>query len=938
MKNLKRALSFALATVMLIGMMVVGASAAGFGDADEIVNTDAVNTMVALGIIKGKDNGNFDPEGIVTRAEMAKMICVALNGGKDPNLAGGGLYPDTKGHWASGYIDYCTNLGIVAGDTAGNFNPDKTVTGTEAAKMILIALGYNAETEKFVNDANWSLNINIVANTKDLYKDLAILPAEGLTRDNAAQMLWNGMDAEMVEYDYKLTSSNGDLTTVAIAKDKTGKTILTEKFDMKTSYGYMTGITYDKDKAEYTYSFSDGTSTWTELATITATAPETVQTTNLKSTKDFSDLYGMKVKVLSKNVNSKTTVYGMYAVDTEVLFEGVGNDIESATKFDGKTIEATGTAYAYAYNVNGTSTAITSIPTETAFKLIDNNGDGKYDIAVTYPVTVAKVTFVGKDSITAGNQTYKFKDCDIFEGVAKDDYVVVTAAANTAKKTAVVAKAAVETGTVEATKGSDVKLSGTWYTNASGKTGDTYALNKDFDLVVVNGFVYYAKQVTAKAKVDDVVYVVTADSANNTPNSIGYQTQKVQLMFTDGTKKIVTVDKTDKASAGTLDVPSASGNAVAAGEIYTYATDTDGNYELSQLKVADFDATNKNATKVNKGKTDGTNVLRFNDDSVVFVTPTENSLPNPAKAKVVSGATINKWADNTAVSGVALYANTSSGFNYVAVGKLTVTTSTVPGAAGDTSYGWVTAASSLVKSGTDYYVEMTIWNGTETVTVLAKGETSSNTGITSSTNVTTGNWVKGPVSYKDLGDGKISHVTALTAASYVTGYAGGKDIEIGGKAYEITDDTVILYVDTANNAGVEGGEISIADKDALGFYVKNVYAADITTPNKLDYIIVDVSNNLKANATDKKIANDATSPVASINIDETKKELTLNGATVAYNDFATVKTNGKITVYGAHYAVIMADGNVRTSGNLTAGDTIRVTAANGTGTDYSVKA
>ena len=41
MRNLKRALSMALAAVMLLGMMVIGASAAGYSDltdTDEIVN------------------------------------------------------------------------------------------------------------------------------------------------------------------------------------------------------------------------------------------------------------------------------------------------------------------------------------------------------------------------------------------------------------------------------------------------------------------------------------------------------------------------------------------------------------------------------------------------------------------------------------------------------------------------------------------------------------------------------------------------------------------------------------------------------------------------------------------------------------------------------------------------------------------------------------
>ena len=94
MRNLKRALSLALAAIMLIGMMVVSASAAGFddfSDKDEIVNKDAVSMLTILGVINGKEDGSFfDPAGNVTRAEMAKMIATVLNQGADVD----GLYAD----------------------------------------------------------------------------------------------------------------------------------------------------------------------------------------------------------------------------------------------------------------------------------------------------------------------------------------------------------------------------------------------------------------------------------------------------------------------------------------------------------------------------------------------------------------------------------------------------------------------------------------------------------------------------------------------------------------------------------------------------------------------------------------------------------------------------------------------------------------------------
>ncbi len=64
MNNLKRVLCLSLAVVMIVGMMVVGTSAANFTDSSAIVNTEAVNTMSALNIINGKGDGSyFDPPG-----------------------------------------------------------------------------------------------------------------------------------------------------------------------------------------------------------------------------------------------------------------------------------------------------------------------------------------------------------------------------------------------------------------------------------------------------------------------------------------------------------------------------------------------------------------------------------------------------------------------------------------------------------------------------------------------------------------------------------------------------------------------------------------------------------------------------------------------------------------------------------------------------------
>ena len=119
MRNLKRALSLALASVMLLGMMVVGSSAKGiddFTDKAEIVNQDAVAVTSAIGMFEGYEDGSFGPENVVTRAEMAVIICTMLYGaGVNVNqFAETNVFTDVPA-WAEGYVNLCSSLGIVAG-------------------------------------------------------------------------------------------------------------------------------------------------------------------------------------------------------------------------------------------------------------------------------------------------------------------------------------------------------------------------------------------------------------------------------------------------------------------------------------------------------------------------------------------------------------------------------------------------------------------------------------------------------------------------------------------------------------------------------------------------------------------------------------------------------------------------------------------------------
>ena len=204
MRNLKRALSLVLAVVMVIGLMVVGASAVSyndFSDRGEIVNKDAVSMLTTLGIIEGQPDGSYNPAGNVDRAQMAKMISVALTNNEDCDTlyqnVNSGL-TDISANWARGYINYCYVRGIIAGRGDNTFDPSANVTGVEAAKMLLAALGYNAEIEGLVGP-DWALNTAALAQQLGIFRNFTKDVNAPLNRDDAALLIYNALDVEMIQ-------------------------------------------------------------------------------------------------------------------------------------------------------------------------------------------------------------------------------------------------------------------------------------------------------------------------------------------------------------------------------------------------------------------------------------------------------------------------------------------------------------------------------------------------------------------------------------------------------------------------------------------------------------------------------------------------------------------------------------------------------------------
>ena len=78
MRNLKRALSLAVAAVMVIGMTVIG-TGASYEDVSSEHNTEAIEVLQAVGVMTGDDQGDFNPDQQVTRGEMAVIMSNLLD-------------------------------------------------------------------------------------------------------------------------------------------------------------------------------------------------------------------------------------------------------------------------------------------------------------------------------------------------------------------------------------------------------------------------------------------------------------------------------------------------------------------------------------------------------------------------------------------------------------------------------------------------------------------------------------------------------------------------------------------------------------------------------------------------------------------------------------------------------------------------------------------
>lgn len=471
MKNFKKVLALVLVLATLLGLATM-ASATEYKDADKISAdyTEAVKVLDLIETMQGYPNGEFKPTANITREEAAKLIAIFDNKDADISTYYTSINPfaDEKGRWGESYVGYGYRAGIIAGMNATTFAPTANVTGTQFLKMALVTLGYDQEAEGFVG-SSWAVNVLSLARKLDLIDGLADgWKAEAaLTREEAAQILLNTLQADTVEYGQEAKLANFKPTKVVIGQKKedlpddvdyvwsfNGKLYVTVAGAVKTGEKLYGEFKLTKDVSED--AFMRPYTKWTydeddDKTVEVMDSPKATFTTKFNACELLVALGVKESDTKTKKVIAEYYINGALVSDDEITLK------HTASKCDLKTDE---------YGAQGTLTQVFKMKNdddETVYRICsidtwlgqlakvtktttsrDNHKKGE-DLVQIVPFTVSENGLDSEHNYSDYcTNSANYKDCGSFNfvydrdnnkryvtydepaGLAKDDYVLFT--------------------------------------------------------------------------------------------------------------------------------------------------------------------------------------------------------------------------------------------------------------------------------------------------------------------------------------------------------------------------------------------------------------------------------------------------------------------------------------------------------------------------------
>ena len=787
---MKKLLALVLALVMSMSLVTI--SNAAFKDADKIDYKEAVDVMNAVGVFIGDEKGNFNAKENLTREQAAKIIAYLELGSKAADaLVGGATFTDVaSSRWSAGFVGYCAQAGIVSGVGDSKFDPAGQLTALQFGKMLLVELGYDAKAAGMVG-TDWAINTSKLMAKAKLMDKIDGSVNQVLTREKAAQMTLNALKAPTVEYTTKgssiivngaeinLGASEPTYVTNTIAKQQTiSKQTLTNNGGYTIELGEKlyqelklnrTSDDFGRPSNEWFYKAAK-VGAYADKADLTYTA-------GVKAGTIYTDL-GLGKKIDAENV--ALYVNGTPTTNTVNIAKGVSTKIGAV---------GNGVLTEVFYDDDNNTAIITQIITYYG------------EVQKTVKATATKDTYIvinPDGTKQPANFKANFETDEKFE----DDAVVYYTFSETAKEIKSVGLAEVVSGVVteaqnkkiENEDSQNVTIDGTQY-----KAGYAFVGEEVSSTMVKGEYDVYLDSYGYMIKIEEVGtlssnYALVLDISN----AGVFTSKQAQLLFADGTVKVVNTAKDYNKPANNVDQF----------DIVTYREDN-GVYTLKAVSTtvaaANMDGTTDKLFKLETGKATVSvkDITVTTNSATQFVT--YDAADDEAAAYTGTKNSPSIEAKNTANGKVSAYYYCKNNNKMVTVMFILCDDAIVSGATNRTIFFARESRSNLISNSTGTYFKYNAVVNGELKTVMVDDACSGGVDASNLNGL-----------YKSYTLNSKGVITGLTAYTDLFATDKGKDgsyLEGVGVDKTSKDYTVIL--DTKNNANDADYVITVDEKAAI---------------------------------------------------------------------------------------------------------------------------
>ena len=836
MRNLKRALSLLLSSTMVLGMLVMGSSAASYADVTSKQHEEAIEVLKTVGIMTGDENGKFNPEAKVTRNEMAVVMCNLL----DYTVAsykGTSPFTDVP-EWAEPYVAACYTNGITSGYDAKTYGGSDTVTTGQAALMLLKALGYFQYSADFGSD--WLVETTKNGSTAGLFDGVATGAKEALTRNDVAQMVLNALEADLVK-----AEKNGSDVHVGDIVISGGKATYDARTGTDSKYAKI-----DNTKVDGKYTIQLGEDLYNGDLVKADGADDDFGRPSVKWTYENKEIgtYADDADAVYTATVEKQDLYDL--VGSDVYNDLKNGDADFSVVVDGVALKDVKLSdYIVKNNDDDAGDKIIKKGATTEVFIDDDSNDVVITVINSYVAQVdgdydkndeeLDLKALDGTALPADDTTLSADDFDYLDTYSDEDYVLVTVA-NKEIKTIDLAET-VEGKVTAYTEKKNVTVDGTKYEYSKNYTDAvkddsnlSYDLNEAYTLVLdANGYVIYTD---GTAGHNDYVYV-----AEIAPTGGAKADLEADAYFIDGTNKVVVVDNDDKIEDNT-DFEN---------KWYSYNEKSNGKYELEAItdeKNETYTVSADNQKIVENGKssiyTDKVGGAKANNDTI-FVVNDDDDVTAYTGIKNVPDIT-SKTADVTvAVVNDGAYADVV----YIYSADMSIS-----GDSGDRVYLLEKGPNASVdKDDNKYYEYDAIVNGK--ITTVKATDKNLEIGLYQNVSYDENGYMDDQDLVKDASDDDFKVYKDIKAISYKAGVLSlgeGKDDVVLADKYTIFvnddgDGKTTTPSSLAKNFGVDGtysGDVFVFEDDndeAVEVYVYKTKDADKNDADKVDAKIKSVT-------------------------------------------------------------------------------------------------